>query len=362
MPNGHLHIAIMAGGAGVRFWPASTERQPKQFLDILGLGATLLQTTYQRACRLAAPQRIWVVTSAAYAHLVRQQLPDLPPDNLLLEPLRRNTAPCLAFAAQTIAALDPEAVMLVVPSDHLITQEEQYDSALMAGVEFAMHHRALVTYGIAPHSPATGYGYIELGDPVPTDSTPIARVARFKEKPDLETAQAFLASGNHLWNAGIFAWRVDAFLTALEQYEPRIAEAFAPLAHTTTPAARTQALETAYDCTPAISVDYAILEKADNVYVVRGTFGWSDLGSWGSVARHSAHDGHGNACIGRVLTRNTTGSLIRVPQGKLAVVHGLEGYLVAQTEDVLLICPLSDDQQVREIVDSIGAQGWQEFL
>lgn len=354
-----LHVVIMAGGAGVRFWPASTKSRPKQFLDILGTGSSLLQMTYSRALRLVDSVRVWVVTSSSYAEEVYRQLPDVPHANVLLETRKCNTAPCLAFAAEMIASRYPEAVMLVVPSDHLILDDWEYHATVLRAKEFAQSHDALLTLGITPIRPETGYGYIQQGSEV--EGTGVYRVSSFCEKPDLAVAESYLRTGGYLWNSGIFIWRVGVFQKALSVYQPEIFALFQGVAEQEGAAFACRVQEI-YEKSPEISLDYAVLEKANNVYVVPSTFAWSDLGSWSSVGACSSHDAEGNAVAGDVLVRDCCDCVVRSQKGKSAVVVGLEGYVVSHTETGLLVCPIAREQEVKQLVADLAERFGEQYL
>lgn len=356
-----LHVVIMAGGAGVRFWPQSTRRKPKQFQDILGLGRTLLQQTYLRARKMTMPERIWVVTSEEYAELVYEQLPEIPALNVLLEPQRCNTAPCLALAGGVISRLDSNALMLVLPSDHLITEEGEFFVSVQEGVDFVRDRDALLTFGIRPLRPETGYGYIEAGEAVQGVRKGVVRVASFREKPDAAAATDYVSSGNYFWNAGIFLWRVSSLLSALSAYEPEIMRSLESTFDHFGSVGFQESIERAYALVPVISIDYAVLERAENVYMLPANFGWSDLGSWRSVWELSERDDDENALMGKVMIQDSENCLVSVPEGVLGVVVGLEGYMVVHSGSSLLVCPMARDQEIRAIVSNIEKYGNQEF-
>ncbi len=355
-----LHVVIMAGGAGVRFWPASTRRQPKQFLDILGTGRSLLQMTYQRALRLVGRTKVWVVTATPYADLVYSQVPEVPHGNVLLEPQKCNTCPCLAFAAEMIATHHPDEVMLVVPSDHLIVDDARYDAMIRQAYEFAKTRDALLTLGIQPTRPETGYGYIQMG--APTDHGAVRGVENFVEKPTRELAEGYLNSGSYLWNSGIFLWRVSAFQGALKAYQREIYDLFEGIGDMEGGPVFTIRVQEIYERLPSISVDYAIMERAVNVYVLPADFGWSDLGSWSSVGEQTATDAEGNALSGRVLLDDVRRSVVRIPEGNVAILVGLEGYIVSQTEKGLLVCPVAREQEIKDLAEQLKDRYGEEFL
>ncbi len=340
----------MCGGIGSRFWPYSRTARPKQFIDFLGTGRTLLQMSYDRILPLVPPENIIVVTNEGYADLVNQQLPDLDPANILFEPARRNTAPCVAWAAWHIAARDPQASMIVTPSDHLVTREREYEHSVERGFEFVETHDALLTMGITPTRPETGYGYIQIGDAV-TDT--INKVKTFTEKPDLELAKVFLASGEFFWNSGIFLWRADTVQQAFRQLAPDIAATFDRGAdQMADPQLERQYIAREFPGCVGISVDFAIMEKAPNVYVEKVKFGWNDLGTWSALYDNSPKNREANVtqrC--QVLAYNSTGNIFAVNGEKLIVVSGLSGYIVADAGDVLLVCPMAEEQKIKQMVN-----------
>lgn len=348
----HTYVAIMAGGIGSRFWPASREERPKQFLDILGVGKSLIRLTFERFLRLCPADHIFIVTNKQYAGLVKEHLPELTDNQILTEPSRNNTAPCVAYTAFKLQALDPDANLVIAPSDHIILKEEAFVDTLKKGLAFTAAQDALLTLGITPTRPDTGYGYIEVGGGKPESG--IQKVAAFKEKPDRTTAEQYLASGHYYWNAGIFVWRVHSLLNAFEQHATeihRILAAGAPYYNT---GGEQDFIDKAYPTTPSISVDYAIMEKAENVYTIPSDFGWSDLGTWASLHAERPKDPHGNTVQGeRIQLYDTKDSLIRVPKDKLVVLGGLEDYIVVDEGDVLLIWPKQREQEIKQIVNKL---------
>ncbi len=352
----------MCGGVGSRFWPASRQHKPKQFLDFMGTGRTLLQMTYDRVLPLVPAERVIVVTNAEYASLIREQLPDLLPDNILLEPARRNTAPCIAWAAHHIMALDSDASMVVMPSDHLITRERVFLDALERGFDFVESNPALLTLGITPSRPETGYGYIQIGD----ETQPgINRVKTFTEKPNLDFAKLFVASGEFLWNSGVFLWSARTLLGSLGNHCPEVAQRFdAPAGVYREPAGERAFIAREFPACPSVSIDYALMEKAENVYVEPVDPGWSDLGTWSALHEHSPKNHHGNVSHDcSVVSYDSTGSVfsVRNPR-KLVVVDGLKDYVVADTDDVLLICPLSHEQQIKLYVNDVNQMFGEKYL
>lgn len=345
----------MCGGVGSRFWPYSREERPKQFIDFLGTGRTLLQMSYDRILPVVPKENIIVVTNRRYESLIRTQLPDILPSNILLEPARRNTAPCIAWAAYHIAALDPEASMIVTPSDHLITDERGFEDCVTRGFVFVETRDALLTLGISPTRPETGYGYIQVGDNVAPD---INKVKTFTEKPSLDLAKVFLESGEFLWNAGIFMWKASTIIDALHQFDSDVTTLFDKgVADFGTPAERAF-IESNFEACPANSIDYAVMEKASNVYVECARFGWSDLGTWSSLYDNSPRpDGNPNVARGcELVAFDSAGNMITTPEGKLVVVHGLNDYIVADTGDVLLICPKNEEQRIKQMVNEVQSR------
>lgn len=356
------YCVIMCGGVGSRFWPASRQHKPKQFLDFMGTGRTLLQMTYDRILPLVPTERIVIVTNADYSPLIREQLPDILPENILLEPARRNTAPCIAWAAHHVMALDPDASMVVMPSDHLITRERVFLDALERGFEFVESNPALLTLGITPSRPETGYGYIQIGD----EALPgINRVKTFTEKPNLEFAKLFLASGEFLWNSGVFLWSAKTLLGSLGSHCPEVAQRFdAPAGIYSVPADEREFIAREFPACPSVSIDYALMEKAENVYVEPVNPGWSDLGTWSALHEHSPKNQHGNVSHDcSVVSYDSTGSVFSVHNPrKLVVVDGLKDYVVADTDDVLLICPLSHEQQIKLYVNDVNQMFGEKYL
>ena len=347
----NLYVVIMAGGGGLRLWPASTRRAPKQFLDLLGVGRTLLQSTFDRAVRFTDPARVLVITAAEYVPLVHEQLPELPQENILGEPRKCNTAPCLALAAMWIVRRAPEraeaATMLVLSSDHHIPDHEPFAQSVTAALAHTTTHpEALITFGLKPLRPETGYGYIHAA----AGGAQVTQVLSFKEKPDFETAQAYCQDGVHFWNSGIFVWRVRALLSALERFLPQVVTALSSLQKSLS---WTEDLGAAYAACPEISIDHGILERSAEVYVVRSDFAWSDLGSWRSIAQYMPHDAAGNARQGTVFVQDSHHNILHTPEGRLVATIGLEGYVVAWHGDSLLICPAEREQEIRQLVKGL---------
>lgn len=346
------YCVIMCGGIGSRFWPVSRAGRPKQFLDFLGTGRTLLQMTFDRIAPLVPTENIFVVTNAGYAPLIAEQLPELKADRILLEPARRNTAPCIAWAARHILARDPEASMIVTPSDHLVTRERVFREAVERGFDFVERNDALLTLGIKPSRPETGYGYIQLGEPAVEG---INRVKTFTEKPDEELAKVFLSSGEFLWNAGVFLWKASTLLAGLGEYCPEIAQRFDVADAEFRPDREPAFIAGAFPACPAISIDYALMEKASNVFVEEVDPGWSDLGAWSALYEQAPKNRQGNVTHGcSVMAYDSTGTIIsQTNPDKIVVIDGLKDYVVADTDNVLLICPMSHEQQIKQFVNDV---------
>ncbi len=343
------YLVIMAGGIGSRFWPMSSPEKPKQFLDVLGCGKTLIQLTLARFRTVVPPENVWVVTSRRYERLVREQLPDVPAENVLLEPCRRNTAPCICYVSWKIKKQNPRANIVVAPSDHVIGDVDAFRSAVSDALEFAAETDAIVTLGIKPTRPETGYGYIkaDLGFSSSRKKN-IFRVDEFREKPTAEVAESYLKQGNYLWNAGIFIWSVSTIINAFRVYEPELSAMFEDLMPCyDTPDEQAQ-IDKLYPECKDISVDYAIMEKTEEVFVYPADFGWSDLGSWGSLRQQIKQDAYGNACIGPDISLyDSHNCIVHATEEKKVVVQGLDGYIVAEKDGTLLICQLSEEQRIK---------------
>jgi mannose-1-phosphate guanylyltransferase len=353
----------MAGGVGSRFWPISRSAKPKQFLDILGTGKTLLEQTFGRFQKIIPEERILVVTNQEYGALVREQLPELPEENILLEPLRRNTAPCIAYASYKILRKDPDAKLIVAPSDHLIMDEDKFLKIVKQGLEFVSDENALLTLGIPPSRPETGYGYIQVNGIRNGKSKNLRSVKTFTEKPDLKLAQVFLESGEFFWNAGIFFWSIPTIIDSFERYLPEMASIFAEGEDKYYTPGETAFITEAYSDCKNISIDYGIMENADNVHVITSDFGWSDLGTWGSLRDHLEKDDQGNAIVGETaMTYDLDNCLVHVPKDKLVVLQGLQDYVVVESDDVLLVCKMEDEQKIKNIVNDVRVQRGSEFI
>lgn len=344
------HLVIMAGGVGSRFWPMSTAERPKQFIDVLGVGRTLFQLTYDRFEGICDPKNVWVVTNERYAAIVHEQLPEIPLENILKEPCRRNTAPCIAYVSWRIKNADPKANIVVAPSDHIVANPTEFRRVITACLKFTSESDAIVTLGMKPTRPETGYGYIEADlAQSSARNKGIYRVVKFREKPELETAIKYIQQSNFLWNAGIFIWSANTIINAFRVYEPSLARIFDRIRDKLGTAEEQKAIDEVYPDCENISVDYAIMEKADEIFVCPASFGWSDLGTWGSLLIQSKKDLYGNAVIGgNVDLYDTKNSIINVHDAKKVVVQGLEGYIVAEHDGVLLICQLSEEQRIKQ--------------
>ena len=361
LQNKNTYVAIMAGGIGSRFWPVSRVGHPKQFLDILGVGRSLIQQTFDRFTRLVPAENIYIVTANEYLDICRQQLPQLPPENVIGEPFRKNTAPCIAYISFKLQQLDPEASLIIAPADHLILQEDKFLEVCGEALQFVNERQALLTIGIKPTYPNTGYGYIQHED---TEAAPgVYKVKTFTEKPNLELAKTFLASGDFLWNSGIFIWKVQNGLHAFQQFMPEMYEIFAAEADKMNTAEEKSAIDSIYPQCPNTSIDFGVMEKANNVYVIPSSFGWSDLGTWNSAWENMEKDYFENAVAGqKVIVFDSTKCVVHVPDEKLVVLQGLEDYIVADTRDVLLICRKEKEQAIKEYVAEVKRNTGEKFL
>jgi mannose-1-phosphate guanylyltransferase len=356
------YCVIMAGGVGSRFWPFSRNHKPKQFLDFFGTGRSLLQMTIDRFRPIVPIENILIVTNVLYRDQVLEQIPDLTPEQVLCEPARRNTAPCIAYAAARIKAMakGEKARIVVAPSDHLILQEETFRETILQGFNFIDHHDALLTLGMKPTRPETGYGYIQTGEEIGRpnellDSSlldlgkGICKVKAFTEKPNLELAKVFLESGDFLWNSGIFIWSLHSILSAFQEFLPEMANKFAEGDNLMGTPDEDAFIQTMFPTCPSISIDYGVMEKAKNVHVIPSDFGWSDLGTWGSLYELSDKDEDDNVTLHSDATfYDSHGNIVTLPKGHLAVVQGLQDCIVAESDGVLLICKRDAEQQIRQ--------------
>lgn len=355
----HIYTVIMAGGIGSRFWPSSRNAMPKQFIDILGTGQSLLQMTWERARRFSTEHQILILTNEGYQALVAEHLPELPSGNILTEPARNNTAPCIAYAAFKLYQKDPEAVMVILPSDHLIIKEAVYFEKVNKAVAFVREHNALLTLGIQPTRPDTGYGYIEIHKEQTNGSTElqdrVLKVRSFKEKPDLATAKKYLQNGGYFWNAGIFIWKAKDVIEGFRQYSPDLYQIFNKGTGAYNTDKETAFISDHYKHAPKISIDYALMEKADNVYTLPADIGWSDLGTWASLWEVQPKDSSNNVLTNKqaTLLSNTSGCIISKDAAKLAVIDGLQDYIVIDHKDVLLIFPKSKEQDIKQVIEQL---------
>lgn len=357
----NTYVAIMAGGIGSRFWPQSRTAKPKQFLDILNVGKTLLQLTYERFLNIVPAENIYIVTNDEYEVLVKEQLPNINSEQILLEPVRKNTAPCVAYACDKIYTKNKQAVVVISPSDHLILQEEKFLQVIQQCVQFAAQNEYLITLGIKPTKPATGYGYIQYMDEPSPDG--FYRVKTFTEKPTLEIAKTFIQSGDFLWNSGLFIWQAKVIMDAVKKHIPEIAEAIQNgHDHYNTPNEKKFVADAYLQC-PNISIDYGVMEKAENVFTIPASFGWSDIGSWDALYDVYEHDYLGNAVSGaNVKIYDAANNMVMVPNDKLVVLQGINGYCVIDTDDVLLICEKAREQEIKQITVDLKMADLDKYL
>ncbi|MRX46452.1 mannose-1-phosphate guanylyltransferase [Pedobacter puniceum] len=353
---------IMAGGIGSRFWPVSRTTFPKQFLDILGTGKSLIQNTYDRFLKILPKENIFILTNESYFDLVKEHLPDLEDHQIICEPIMRNTAPCIAYGTAKIKLIDADANIVVAPSDHLILDTENFVEIINKALDAASNHDCLITLGIKPSRPDTGYGYIQYSDKTLLDN--LHKVKTFTEKPSLEIAETFLASGDFLWNAGIFVWSAKAISKSFDQFLPDIAEIFKEgEKHYNTPREK-EYIQAGFQKCVNISIDYGVMEKAENVYVMPADFGWSDLGTWASVYDLSEKDYVGNAVINseKVMMYDSSNCMVNVPSDKLVILEGLHDYIVVESNNTLLICPRSNEQHVKQVVADVKQKFGNKFI
>jgi mannose-1-phosphate guanylyltransferase len=357
------YVLIMAGGVGSRFWPLSRREKPKQFLDILGTGETLIQQTFRRFKSICPEKNIFVVTNADHKDLVTEQL-GIDPERVLAEPLRRNTAPCIAYGTFRIKSENPEAVIAVTPADHLILKEEEFTEVMKTAFTYAEKNKALLTLGIKPDRPETGYGYIQANIKKRVDGfDKLLKVKTFTEKPNIDLARVFLESGDFYWNSGIFIWNTNAILEAMENYLPDIYSAFEDGKDFYGTAKEENFITQTYAACGSISIDYGIMEKAGNVYVLCADVGWSDLGTWSSLSEHTPADKFGNTIVnGTVFSYESTGNIISIPSGKIAVLQGLTDYIVVNSDDVLLIVKKEEEQNIKQYLDAVKKKTKEKYL
>jgi mannose-1-phosphate guanylyltransferase len=360
--NTNNYVAIMAGGIGSRFWPVSRVDYPKQFLDLLDSGKTLIQSTYDRFAQFIPADNIYVVTSAQYKDIVAEQLPQLRTENILCEPSRKNTAPCVAYISYKLHELNPQSNLICAPADHLISDDISFIKVSFEALEFTEKNNALVTLGIKPLQPNTGYGYIQH-EQMPVQHN-IFKVKTFTEKPDIELAKKFLISGDFLWNAGIFVWRTQSIVNSFERYLPEIHEVFDGAKKALVTEGEKAAIELIYPLCVNISIDYGILEKADNVYVIPSEFGWSDLGTWGSAYENIEKDKDTqNSLAGdNLVAFEAKGNMVHTHNNKLVLLQGLDEFIIVDTEDALLICKKDKEQHIKEYLSEVKRHKGDKYL
>ena len=359
--NKHNYVAIMAGGIGSRFWPMSRSNYPKQFLDILNTGKTLIQQTYERYCKLVPEENIYIITSKEYIPIVKKQLPGISLENILGEPSKKNTAPCVAYISFKLLQKDPKANLVAAPADHIVLEPDEFIKTSKKALDFVSHINAFVTLGIKPTHPNTGYGYIQH-DTVAA-APDVYKVKTFTEKPNLELAKTFIASGDFLWNAGIFIWKVKNIITAFEKYLPEMYEIFASEKEKFNTKDEEAAIEEIYPQCTNISIDFGIMEKADNVYVIPASFGWSDLGAWNSAWENMEKDYLGNAVAGKnVMIVDATKCMVHTQDNKLVVLQGLDDFIVVDTNDVLLVCRKEKEQEIKDFVSEVKRNKGDKYL
>ena len=359
--NSNHYVAIMAGGIGSRFWPMSRTSYPKQFLDILNMGRTLIQGTYDRFSKFIPKENIYIVTAEEYVEIVKEQLPELPVANIVSEPSRKNTAPCIAYISYKLKVLNEKGSLICAPADHIILDEMAFTKVCLEALSFVNEHKALITLGIKHTHPHTGYGYIQFEQQPASDN--VYKVKTFTEKPNAELARTFVSSGEFLWNAGIFVWQVNNIVKAFQKYQPELAEVFEThLAHYNTPKEK-EAIDKIYPQCTNVSIDYAIMEKADNVYIIPSSFGWSDLGTWNSAHENMEKDYLGNAVAGSdVMVIDAKDNMVHVPNHKLVLLQGMNDYIIVDTEDVLMICKKDKEQEIKQYVAEVKRNKGDKYL
>lgn len=358
--NSNNYVLIMAGGVGSRFWPKSRNNFPKQFLDILGIGKSLLQLTYERFLKLCPKENIFIVTNSQYEEIILAQLMGITSSQLICEPSRNNTAPCIAYASFKLNILNPNANVVVAPSDHFILYEDVFIDKIEQALSYTEKHEALVTLGISPTRPDTGYGYIKYET---VEQEGVHKVVQFKEKPSFEKAQEFLTEGNYVWNAGIFIWKVSSIINALKQYSAEIHDLFEKGNMSYNTEKERAFIDLYYPTAPNISIDYAIMEQADNVYTIPAEFGWSDLGTWGSLYEAAPKNEHRNVIAAQQINlKNTTNSIIHISSKKLAVIRGLDNFIVVDEGNALLIYPKAQEQEIKAVVAEMSKEFGDSFI
>ncbi len=361
--NKDYYCVIMAGGTGTRFWPLSKTQKPKQFLDILGTGKTLLQQTYDRFAKICPPENIYIVTNEIYTGITKKQIPKLSSSQILSEPLKRNTAPCIAYSNLKIKAKNPDAKIVTAPSDHLILDENNFAEVIKKSFEFVASNNSLLTLGIKPSRPETGYGYIQKDDKSPENFPEIFKVKSFTEKPDRKTAEMFLQSGEFLWNSGIFIWSLKSINKAFSRYLPDIAGMFSDTRLLSTPEKESAFIKEVYSECESVSIDNGIMEHAENVFVMPSDFGWSDLGTWDSLYENSQKTPDGNVINSdKILCYDTENTIINISDDKLLVVEGLKNYLIAESDNAVLICRRDNEKRIREFVKDVEDKVGKKFI
>lgn len=356
------YCIIMAGGIGSRFWPISHRSQPKQFLDVLGTGKSFIRHTFERFARIIPPENFLVVTNSNYKEQVLCHLPELTDNQVLCEPVGRNTAPCIAYAAWRLKSVNPSATMIITPSDHLILNEEEFCHNIAESADFAEAHNAMMTIGIHPSRPDTGYGYIQIEAGSADGFAAIHKVKTFTEKPNLEMAKLFVESGEFFWNSGIFIWKVDTIMESLAEFLPEMQQLFASAKDKYNTPEEQQAINEIYPECRGISIDFGVMEKARNVYVRCSNFGWSDIGTWGSLYQHSTKDTEGNVESQTCMLYDTRGCIVKGKKDKLVVIEGLEDFIVVDTDDVLMICPKQNEQNIKKFIDDVNYKIGDKFI
>ncbi len=362
MINENNYCIIMAGGIGSRFWPLSRVKRPKQFIDILGTGETLLQMTFKRFETICPKGNIYVVTSRIYKDLVLEQLPMIDPECVITEPLRRNTAPCIAYANAKIKQKNPNAKVVVAPSDHLILNQEEFINKIELGFSMVENNDVLITLGIEPTYPNTGFGYIQYTDREKL-SDEVKKVKLFTEKPEYEMALQFIKSGDFLWNAGIFIWSLKSIEKAMQEYLSEIYELFDQGKEFYNTEEEEGFIDVTYSACPSISIDYGVMEKASNVYVIPSSFGWSDIGTWNALYEQREKDEAANSFVGKnVMTYEVSNCLINTPKDKLVILQGLDDYIIVDSDDILMICKKSEEQRIKQFVTDVEVEKGNEYL
>ncbi|MGL4411731.1 MAG: mannose-1-phosphate guanylyltransferase [Bacteroidales bacterium] len=359
--NNNNYCVIMGGGVGTRFWPFSRTNYPKQFLDFFGTGRSLLQMTYDRFVKIIPKEQIYIVTNEIYADVIKEQLPELSSSQVLFEPARRNTAPCIAWASYHIRSINPDANIVVAPSDHLILKEDVFLDTISKGLDFVATNDSLLTLGVLPNRPETGYGYIQTGKEFKDD---FYCVKTFTEKPNLELAKVFLESGEFFWNSGIFLWNVSTIISSFEKLTPEIASCFENAASVYgNEEAEREYIRENFPMCPNVSIDYGVMEKADNTYVISADFGWSDLGTWGSLYELSNKDEQENVALKcKSHFYESSRNIVTLADGKLAVIQGLNDYIVTESGNVLLICQKEEEQRIRQFVADTQMNCGEEYV